>query len=182
LGNTLSFMHSPVGSRLSTIALRQIEKNFQIGFPLAAKESHVAALSDAPVPEKVIAAIAHLNWRLVIANPYSFVLTDVGPVYKIRDSLRAKSAPVGTYEYAAVFLPISGSHVLAGLDSDSFSDLDVEQLNSFSINCSESFFISGRNTLREQNYALQIGSSSELLDDEAMTTLIDQILVMLQTP
>ena len=181
LPDMIAFMRSPLGSLLSKIQLEKVEKAFESDFPRAAKESHVHALSQAPVPETVIAALAHLHWHLVIHNPGSFILGDVGPVFKIENSIRSKSAPVGVYDYDAAFLPISDSHLIAGLEDERSPVVGVEQVNRFSSSCSQTFFISAFNTVREQNYALQLGSSADLLDKDTMPSLVEHVLSLLQS-
>jgi Protein of unknown function (DUF4238) len=180
LSNAIALMHSPLGSALSKWHLERLERAFESDFPKVAKDSHVGALLIAPVPETLIASLAHLQWHLVVRNHGSFILGDVGPIFKIEHSTRAKAAPIGLYEYDAAFLPISDSHLLAGWERRLLSDLDfVEDVNQFSCSCSENFFISARNTAREQNYALQLGSKAELLDKEARAPLVDNILGLL---
>jgi hypothetical protein len=161
--------------------LDNVENAFKTDFPRAAKESHVHALWEAPVPETVIAALAHLHWHLVIRNPGSFILGDVGPVYKIENSVRAKSAPVGVYEYDAAFLPISDSHLIAGLEDGQVIELDVEQINRFSLSCSQTFFISTLNAVRERDYVLQLGSHTQLLDKDDVPFLVELVLSLLQS-
>jgi hypothetical protein len=111
-----NFLRSPVGSLFANIYLERLERSLENDFPQAAKESHVHVLSEAPVPETVIDALAHLHWYLVIRNRGTFILGDVGPVFRIEKRDEAKSAPIGVYEYDAAFLPISDSHLLAGLE------------------------------------------------------------------
>jgi hypothetical protein len=174
-------MRSPLGTLLSKMHLGKVENVFESDFPQAAKESHVHALSQVPVPETVIAALAHLHWHLVIRNRGSFILGDVGPVFKIENSIAAKSAPIGVYDYDAAFLPISDSHLIAGLEDGRSLHVGVEQVNRFSSSCSQIFFISAFNTVREQNYAIQLGYDSELLDKDSISSLVEHVLSLLQS-
>jgi hypothetical protein len=180
VSNTISLMRSPIGSAISKWQLERVEGAFESDFSNAARESHVGALLTAPVAETVIASIAHLEWKLVIRPPGSFILGDVGPTFKVANLSRAKTAPIGIYEYDAAFLPISDTHVLAGVEAASILRANfVDEVNQFSYSCSQTFFISALNTSREEQYALQLGSTAELLDKDAVTPLVDQILGLL---
>src|SRR5262249_32848633 len=150
---------SPIGSAFSKWQLERVERAFESDFSKVAKESHVGALLTAPVPEKVIASIAHLEWTLIIRPPGSFILGDLGPTFKIENLNRAKSAPIGIYEYDAAFLTISDSHLLAGVGATSIlSGNFVDEVNQFSCSCSQTFFVSAVNTSREEQYALRLDS------------------------
>jgi hypothetical protein len=170
-----NFLRSPIGSLLTKIHLEKVEKGLESDFPQAARESHVYALSRAPVPESVIEAIAHLHWHLVICNRGSFILGDVGPVFKIENRDEAKSAPIGVCDYDAAFLPISDSHLLVGLQDVALPDPSVEQINRFSCSCSKNFFISASNSPREEKYTLQLGSTSEFVDKNTLDALLNRL-------
>jgi hypothetical protein len=161
--------------------LEKVEKGLEFDFPQAAKESHVHALSEAPVPETVIEALTHLHWYLVIGNRGTFILGDIGPVFKIQKRDEAKSAPIGVHEYDAAFLPISDSHLLAGLEEEPSHRVNVEQINFFTSSCSQTFFISPSNTGRERNYSLQLGSTAELINNDTLDAVLDQVFGLINS-
>ena len=176
VANNPDFFRSPIVSLLAKTRLDKVERSFETEFVQAAKESHVHALSRDPVPTTIIEALAHLHWHIVARGRGTFILGEVGPVFKIENRNAAKAVPIGLFQYDAAFLPISDTHLLAGFEDRNFLNLSEDQINRFSSSCSPNFFIAAFNRTRERDYSLQIGLNPNLLDQEMVTTIADLLL------
>jgi hypothetical protein len=171
LFNNFDFLSSPLAQLLINAQLEKLEISLETDFLNVAKDSHVAALSETPAPDTVIEALAHLRWHLVIRNRGSFILGDVGPVFKIEGRSEARGAPIGTYQYDAAFLPIADSHLIAGFESTE-GNLNADDVNRLSASCSQHFFVSAFNTSKEQCYSEHLGATREFLDKNTLDLLL----------
>ena len=144
-------------------------------FPAQGKESHVNALLNNPIPERWLDTTEGWKWYIIIRNKGSFILGNTGPVFKRRNANKAACAPV-LYEFEAVYLPISDTHIIVGLEKETSPDVDIDLVNHFSSACSSDFFISSLCSEREVKYAELLGSDAKLLKEADVNSLLDQII------
>ena len=64
-----------------------------------AKTSHVEGLLTATLPTQWVEAIEDWNWFLVIRDKGTFILGDVGPLFKVNGSTQYRSLPSSLHEF-----------------------------------------------------------------------------------
>ena len=127
------------------------------------KSSHIQALheslTDHSVPTARAEALKDLSWSLFIGESGSFILGDIGPI--------CRSAESGTFDYLptaqdtdSVILPISHDRAIIGSVQGSSTHLDSELVNEASAAFSSTFFVSDRNSRKEQRYLKTLATKS----------------------
>jgi hypothetical protein len=141
-------------------------------FPELLKASHIEGLINTTLPKQWVEAIEDWNWCLMIRDRGTFILGDVGPMFKVLGSALYKTIPSGLHEYEFGYLPISDTHLLVGFAED-LCDVDAEEINIASAAGSSEFFVSSRNTHRKSKYREVLGSNIDLIPDQEVGPILD---------
>lgn len=148
-----------------------LKKYIRDNFSKLAKDSHVKALRNNPVPGARVDFVRALKWYLVINETGSFILGDVAVVFKTQQGA-LKPLPDLSDTVLETWLPISTTHLLIGTADTREIDRDVERLNTGTALLSHEFFISSRNSGREAKLAGLLGAKAGLLPEDEMEKII----------
>ncbi|MDB6035546.1 MAG: hypothetical protein JWM16_5884 [Verrucomicrobiales bacterium] len=143
-----------------------------------AQAAHNNALGKALIPEARVMNCNLLHWTILVRPPGTFILSDVGPIFKTAIN-RYKALPDKGDPILAVALPFSHTHLLIGTREDSeFPTID--ELNSASAKCSYEFFVSSCKSDEVQKLSTVIGDWSSMVSEQELKSIAEECFSTLQ--
>lgn len=133
--------------------------------------AHVNALSKGLAPEARLAAIEHLTWSTLSLESDEFILGDVGP------TIRRKESPVLVHsletdaEVVELLLPISSRVLLRGMCGVP-SEVSIEEVNLSQAQLSSELLVSANTQCRPGNVLKELGKHWQPYD----SAFFDQVL------
>jgi hypothetical protein len=165
---------SLVKTRFPEIALmvNMFRDHMRDKLPRIVKESHVKSLTNNPSPKAWVDFVGGLKWFLLIRGAGSFILGDVAVVSVTGSDRRLKSLPDLIDDVVQLALPISHTHLVVGVKDGRRMNTDVEYINMATASLSRDFFVSSKNSEREQIYASALGTHADLLTDKELQQIV----------
>lgn len=124
-------------------SIQEALENLVSGIPSAIRDGHGNALSSGLVPDKRVADLATLSWR-VYQTGESLLLPDCVAISIDTDGATAQPYALGDVERIdSIMLPLSSNRLLIGRSADSPADEDPgRDFNLHAAGCSTVFFVS----------------------------------------
>lgn len=137
----------------------------------AARDAQIRALGSDDALARRKEALAPIVWSIVTWPQGTLVLGDLGPVARFVESPTLQPPIKFTTTPEAIFLPVSSQHLLVGQRDTTSEEVDVETVNTGSVELSRDLFVASTNTERELNYLRHLGCRSALLNNAEMDDL-----------
>lgn len=136
-----------------------------VDFKQAARGAQLRALAlDGALLERR-ESLKPLLWSIFRLPEGAFVLGDLGPVARFSGCPDLQSPIRSGRTPEAIFLPIAKQCLLVGRPDGVAETVDVETVNTASVELSRDLFVSSTNTERELNYLKRLGRQATFLED-----------------
>lgn len=141
------------------------------------KKSHLQAIKQENIqPKAHVEKFEKLNWTLVVNQPFSYILGDIGAISQHTDSLTFDSISTELKNLKIISLPISDQHLLVGKTDDTLPFPNPKQLNIATASFSYNFFISKRNEVREVKFSEYISTRFPPISEKERTAMKKDII------
>ena len=152
----------------------------QKDLPKIARKSHLRALSEDVVPPLLVEKLSHFRWSLLVQQPNSLILGDIGPIAGRISEARFKAFLWIRDEVEQILLPISDKHLVFGSATSEVERPDSQMVNIAGASLSMDFYVAPINTDTFASYQNNIGSNASPFSEDELRemelSLIREIL------
>lgn len=159
---------------LKALLVRQIDYLSRQN-PAAIQNAHLETMEKHLTPPLRLEVCRKLLWRVIVRPAGSFILADVGAVYRV-DRIRFKALPDKGEEIQLIALPIAHTHLVVGFPTLP-APIDPNELNEAASKCSFEFFVARENSGRNSQYQRRIGEWSGVISEEQLTQIVEECIV-----
>jgi uncharacterized protein DUF4238 len=152
-----------------------------LDWPKLARQGHIDALRETTTAAGIERVARTMRWTVVREAPHSFVLGDVGPLGRHRDTAEYRPLISVVGDADVILLPLSHSTLLVGYAGANAPAVDVDALRVATARASREFFIASRSTSKEAAAAAEIGKSAALLTEAQSKGVLDGLLQRMQS-
>jgi hypothetical protein len=156
------------------VAFSRLFQNVIERMPEITKNAHVDALSKEVSIEKWGELFKGFSWSLNVTKEPTFILGDIGPIFRHGPCLTFKPLIFSPGKIAQVYLPISDTQMIVGISNSEVQISNSDEINYACAALSQDYFISSKCSEKEVGLANCISCDSSNITSDQLSK-IDEI-------